>query len=154
MEEAGVGAVGVEPALLLLPAPPLAILLVTSLHPLQLRRGAATLCEEVAAGVGHGRLGGAHHGGAAVHGGAGHRGDAPAPQVALEVGLPGVEGVAALHEGEVGAGGVGLAQPLAGHLVLRRLRCHQVIEIGHAELGLSEVGAAGGGGGGLGSRAR
>ena len=122
MEEAGVGGVGVEPALLLLPAPRLALLLVTCRNPFQLLgRAAAVVLEEVAAGVWHGRLGGAHHGGAAVHGGAGHRGDAPHPQVALEVGLPGVEGVAALHEGEVGAGGVGLAQVLAGHLVVRGL---------------------------------
>ena len=64
------------------------------------------------------------------------------------------EEILELHEGEVGAGGVGLAQPLAGHLVVRGLGCHQVIEIGHAELGLSEVGAAGRGGAGLVSRAR
>ena len=143
MEEAGVGAVGVEEALLLLPAPVLAILLVSSRHPLQLRGGAATLCEEVAAGVGHGRLGGAHHGGAAVLGGAGHGLDAPHPQVAQEVGLPGVEGVAALHEGEVGAGGVGLAQPLAGHLIVRFLPPLQVAQMGLAEPRLFKFSIAG-----------
>ena len=146
MEEAGVGAVGVEEALLLLPADPLAILLVLSCHPLQLRGGTATLCEEVAAGVGHGGLGGAHHGGAAVHGGAGDVSDAPLPEVTLEVRCPGVKGEAELDEGEVGAGGPGLAQLLAGHLVGDRLAQDQVVHVGDAEARLLEQLTAVGGG--------
>ena len=60
--------------------------------------------------------------------------DAPLPQIALKIRFPVLQRIFVLHESEVTALGVALAELLTVDLVLRRLPVDQVGQAGDTEL--------------------
>ena len=64
--------------------------------------------------------------------------DAPLPQIALKIRFPGLQRVFVLHESEMAALGVTLAELLTVDLVLGRLPVDQVGQAGDTELCLLE----------------